>query len=57
MCEYLDNGARLGWLIDLVGGQVFVYRSDAPPERLEKSARVSADPVLPGFRLETDEIL
>ncbi len=56
MREYMENGARLGWLIDPVGGQVFVYRPGAPPERLEKPARVSADPVLPGFRLEMDEI-
>ena len=57
MREYMDNGARLGWLIDPPGGQVFVYRPDAPPERLEAPARVPADPVLPGFRLEMDEIL
>ena len=57
MREYIENGARLGWLIDPPGGQVFVYRPDAPPERLEAPAGVSADAVLPGFRLETDEIL
>jgi Uma2 family endonuclease len=57
MAEYIDNGARLGWLIDPPGGQVLVYRPDSPPERLEKPARVSADSVLPGFRLEMDEIL
>ena len=37
-------------------GQVFVYRPDAPVERLAEPDSVSADPVLPGFRLEMDEI-
>ncbi len=57
MREYIDNGARLGWLIDPAGRQVFVYRADAPPERLEVPASVAGDPVLPGFRLDLDEIL
>ena len=57
MREYIDNGARLGWLIDPEGGQVLVYRADAAPERLEAPASVSGDPVLPGFRLTMDEIL
>ena len=56
MREYVENGARLGWLVDPLGDQVFVYRPDSPVERLEAPARVSADPVLPGFRLEMDEI-
>ena len=57
MREYMDNGARLGWLIDPPGCQVFVYRPGAFPECLEAPASVAADPVLPGFRLEMDEIL
>ena len=57
MREYMENGARLGWLIDPPGRQVFVYRPGSPPERLETPANVSADPELPGFSLETAEIL
>ena len=57
MREYMENGARLGWLIDPPGRQVLVYRAGSPPERLAAPASVSADPVLPGFSLETDEIL
>jgi len=56
MREYMENGARLGWLIDPPGGQVFVYRPDSPVERLPGPDRVSADPLLPGFRLEMDEL-
>lgn len=57
MREYMENGAQLGWLIDPLAGQVFVYRPGAPVERLEAPDGISADPVLPGFRLELGDIL
>ena len=57
MREYMENGARLGWLIDPLGGQVFAYRPGVPVERLKGPESVSADPVLPGFRLELGDIL
>ena len=57
MREYTENGAQLGWLVDPLAGQVFVYRPGAPVERLEEPNSVSADPVLPGFHLELAEIL
>ena len=57
MREYIENGAQLGWLIDPLGDQVFVYRPGAPVEHLEDPDSVSADPLLPGFRLNMDEIL
>ena len=57
MREYMENGARLGWLIDPLGGQVFAYRPGVPVERLKEPESVSADPVLPGFRLELGDIL
>ena len=56
MREYVDNGARLGWLIDPPGRQVFVHRPGEPVERLDEPERVSADPVLSGFRLEMGDI-
>ena len=57
MREYMENGAQLGWLIDPLEEQVFVYRPGAPVERLEGPDSVSADPLLPGFRLELAGIL
>ena len=57
MREYIENGAQLGWLIDPLGSQVFVYRPGAPVEHLKAPESVSADPELPGFRLELAEIL
>lgn len=52
MREWIDNGARLGWLIDPESRTVHVFRPGKPPEVLEKPARVSAEPELPGFELE-----
>lgn len=56
MQEYLDNGAQLGWLIDPVEKQVYVYRPQAPVVCLDHPQTVSGDPVLPGFVLEPDKI-
>jgi len=56
MQEYIDNGARLGWLIDPLEHTVYVYRPGAPVERLEAPETLSGDPVLPGFVLDLREI-
>ena len=52
MAEYIKNGARLGWLIDPVEKQVFVYRPDTPVECLLNPSTLSGDPVLAGFTLD-----
>lgn len=52
MQEYLDNGARLGWLLDAPQKRVFVYRPGKDVETLDAPATISADPELPGFTLE-----
>lgn len=52
MAEYMENGARLGWLIDPQNRRVHVYRPDQPLETLEEPTAVSGDPVLPGFTLD-----
>jgi Uma2 family endonuclease len=56
MQEYLDNGARLGWLIDPHSRMVYNYRSNQPVERLENPATIAGDPVLPGFVLDLQKI-
>ena len=54
--EYLANGARLGWLLDPEPRHVYVYRPNAPVERLDNPATVSGEPVLPGFVLDLREL-
>ena len=56
MQEYIDNGARLGWLIHPKKRQVHVYRPNLPVEILENVTSVSAEPELPGFTLDLTDI-
>jgi Uma2 family endonuclease len=51
MQEYIDNGARLGWLIDPLEKTVWVYRPNAAVECLDNPESVNGDPVLAGFVL------
>ena len=56
MQEYIDNGVRLGWLIDPREEQVHVYHPESPVEILARPQSVSADPLLPGFSLDMADI-
>ena len=51
MEEYRENGALLGWLIDPLERQVYVYRPGHPVEQLDTPGKISADPELSGFGL------
>jgi Uma2 family endonuclease len=56
MQEYIDNGARLGWLIDPLDKRVYVYRPGQSLESLDNPTMLSGDPVLPGFVLRVHEL-
>jgi Uma2 family endonuclease len=56
MREYLDNGAQLGWLIDPLKRTVCVYRPGDEVKRLDRPKTVSADPLLPGCRLDLEKL-
>ncbi|MBN3899442.1 MAG: Uma2 family endonuclease [Nostoc sp. NOS(2021)] len=51
MREYIDNGARLGWLINPQQRRVEIYRPDKDVEVLENPGELSGEAVLPGFVL------
>jgi Uma2 family endonuclease len=51
MQEYIDNGVRLGWLIDPKNRRVEIYRSGRAVEILESPINLSGEEVLPGFAL------
>lgn len=57
MQEYVDNGARLGWLLDPIDQRVFVYRKGKPAECLEQPTRLGGDDVLEGLELDLRDIL
>ena len=52
MKNYLNNGIRLGWLIDPLKKQVRLYRTGTQPEVLSQPESVSGEEVLPGFVLD-----
>ena len=56
MREYIDNGARLGWLVDPLQQNVWVHRAGGSVECLRGPMSVSADPVLDGFHLDMRDI-
>jgi Uma2 family endonuclease len=56
MAEYISNGALLGWLIDPIDKQVYVYQPNATMQQLNTPATLSGDPVLPGFVLDLNKI-
>ena len=56
MAEYIENGVRLGWLIDPFQRRVHVYRPGRAVEVQEAPALVSGESVLPGFVLDLQEI-
>ena len=57
MQEYIDNGARLGWLLDPQGQQVEIYRLGQEKQALLSPTSLSSEEVLPGFVLNLREIL
>lgn len=49
--EYMENGVRLGWLIDPAEQYVEIYRQGQPVEIRRSPTTLSGEDVLPGFTL------
>ena len=56
MSEYIANGASLGWLIDPLKRQVYIYRPKEEVVILNSPETVSGDPLLPGFELNLTKL-
>ena len=56
MLEWINNGVRLGWLIDRKHRKVYIYRSGVDVECLDNPASVSGESVLPRFVLDMSKI-
>lgn len=56
LTAYLANGAQLGWLLFPEPRAVEIWRPGAEPERLEPAAVLEGGDLLPGLRLELEEI-
>jgi Uma2 family endonuclease len=55
MAEYIENGVRLGWLVDPYEKRVHIYRIDKTVEVLENPKTVSGEDVLKDFELDLTE--
>lgn len=56
MLEYIENGVRLGGLIDPYEKKAHVYRAGKTVEIVENPTKVSGEDVLKGFELDLTEI-
>jgi Uma2 family endonuclease len=56
MREYVENGVRLGWLIDPSEKRVHIYRGDKTIEVMNNPKMASGEDVLKNFELDLTEI-
>jgi Uma2 family endonuclease len=56
MAEYIENGARLGWLINPKEKEIYIYRAGGEIEILQNPQAVSGESVLENFELDLTEI-
>lgn len=56
MQEYLNNGVKLGWLIEPSAKKVEIYRANKQVEISNNPQALSGENVLPGFTLDLAEI-
>ncbi|MGB3639062.1 MAG: Uma2 family endonuclease [Rivularia sp. (in: cyanobacteria)] len=56
MLEYIENGCRLGWLINRKKQEVEIYRLGKEVEVLKLPQTISGEDVLPGFVLNMQKI-
>ncbi|EGJ29681.1 MULTISPECIES: Uma2 family endonuclease [Moorena] len=55
--EYMENGTRLGWLIDPQNKVVEIYRPNQEVEIIQSPKTLSGEDVLPEFTLDLSEII
>lgn len=56
MQEYLNNGSRLGWLLDPKNRTVAIYRVGSPVEILSNPTELSGEEILPSFVLNLRQV-
>ncbi|NEO27946.1 MAG: Uma2 family endonuclease [Kamptonema sp. SIO4C4] len=56
MQDYLENGLRLGWLINPQAREVEIYRAEQPVEVLQSPNSLSGEAVLSNFILDLTKI-
>lgn len=56
MNEWMENGCRLGWLIDADEEKVYVYEEKSRRVHVGFDSPISGDPILPDFELHLSEL-
>ncbi len=56
MLEWIENGAKLDWLIDPVALRVTIYRPSRDPESLSEVTAVAGEGPIAGFTLDLTRI-
>jgi len=56
MQEYMDNGLKLGWLINPKGKSVEIYRAGQAVETVSFSATLCGESILPGLQINLKNI-
>ena len=56
MQEYIANGVKLAWLIDIKQRKVFIYRPNCGVAELDNPQTLTGEDILPGFVLDLSEI-
>lgn len=57
MEEYMENGCRLGWLIDRIGECTYIYRADGSRDVVDSFEKtLSGEDVLVGFTLRIADL-
>ena len=57
MEEYMENGCRLGWLIDRIEEHTYIYRADGSREEVDSFEKtLSGEDVLVGFTLRIADL-
>lgn len=52
MNDWMNNGCRLGWLIDPIERNAFVYQGNQKPTQIDFFKPLLGEPVLPGFAFQ-----
>jgi Uma2 family endonuclease len=59
MVEYIENGVRMGWLLDRIEQKAYVYRADGSIEIVIdfQNGKLSGEDVMPNFELSLSLLL
>ncbi|TAD99635.1 MAG: Uma2 family endonuclease, partial [Bacteroidetes bacterium] len=57
MEEYMENGVRLGWLIDPKGEKVYIYRLQGENSEQSFDEKLIGEDVLPNLEIEIKKLV